>query len=701
MNTQVNKYYYQQLSVLYISAFGACAAGLVTLDAYTDDAAFTITSLFLLGLGFYSSWAVKAEPKDTSRLPRIIRYLIVTVLSIIFIMHLFSNQLISFGSAEAGSQNLAIFITIIMIAISFYTAKNEMLLFTCVPPLSLIGLTGTMGLDEGILLYFGVYLTFACLMIMQINIQSNQQNRLNQTAPFGIHAGIAALITLGAIITGMILGRFIYEPMDKKILSHLVNPLSIPSANVHDINDYVPVGPSPASSSEELFTVKCAESLLWRGQTFNWYNGRVWRDNRPFSGIIIKEYPKSIDIDPDFGWPAQSIFDIPDIEPNKIQGSVKPVEQLFESNNWYDRIIFSASEPKRISFSSEQHLFVSTKAIATSKFRTKGSKYRVISLVSTATPNQLKRAGTDYPSNIKEWYLETPPFEFDIKELSSQICAGKRNPYDKARAIQDYLEKNYTYDLMVSLPRTDDDMISVFLFKTKRGHCTLFATAMAMLCRHEGIPSRLATGYTTGEFDAKDGRYHIDAGDKHAWTELYFPGYGWITFDPSAANVNISLKERLIKALTRTSQYITSNRNTIIIIAIVILLAAYLVKTELLDKYKLKGKSAIDSESASLAVKNYRKMCKIMARFGYAKDPTMTPLEYASAMSALFTPNLILLSSMINKITTDFIDSGYAGLDIPAYRLNSASAAITQLNQNLRTARRKKLLPAYKVNKQW
>lgn len=699
MNTQASnvKLDNQQVVIQYICAFGLNAVGLAALDAYSNDATFTSISMAMIGIGFYSCWTKKNGEYSQYAIPALIKYLLTAVLSVFLYMYVMTNRLLDFTSLESGSESMAILITFLMISFSFYVINTETLLFSTVPPLSLIGLTGTMGLDEGVLLYFAVYLVLACLMIIQQNTLSDKRHRTGSETLFSTHIGIALAITLLALIFGFIFRRMIFDPIDRQILEKIGNPLMVQNPAIQDVNDYVPVGPSPSTSNELLMTVRCSERLLWRGQTFSNFNGRFWRDSRPFRGRILKDYPMPTVNDPDFGWPAQSTFEIPDETDTGMRNSVKPVEQLFEIVKGKYRIIFASAEPKTIKFSTPQSFFYSAKTAGTSQWRSAGSKYKVVSLINTATPDQLRKAPANYSEHIKEYFLHTPDSELRVKALSMRLCKGKTNPYDKAMAIQKYLEDNYTYDASTSMSMRTEDIITDFLFETKRGHCTLFATAMAMLCRHAGIPARLATGFASGTYDEEDGKYHVAASDKHAWTELYFPDYGWITFDPSAVNANTNFIDRLKKTLANIKDYVVAKRTTILLITIIALLAVYLIKTELWDRLFRKKEQAAGQISLSQAVANYRRMCKILSKHGFPKDKAATPLEYETSLSNLLTASgLEHLVYAINMITSDFIDARYGAREIPDARLNKASSIIKRLSDEIKTARRQKRFAAIK-----
>ena len=100
------------------------------------------------------------------------------------------------------------------------------------------------------------------------------------------------------------------------------------------------------------------------------------------------------------------------------------------------------------------------------------------------------------------------------------------------QAIINYL-KDYPYNLKIEAPPANADGVDYFLFTQKTGYCTYFASALAVMLRSVGIPARMVVGFLPGQYDPKAHTYIIRDRDYHAWTEVYFPGYGWITFDPT------------------------------------------------------------------------------------------------------------------------------------------------------------------------
>ncbi|GAB4577877.1 MAG: transglutaminaseTgpA domain-containing protein [Anaerolineales bacterium] len=163
-----------------------------------------------------------------------------------------------------------------------------------------------------------------------------------------------------------------------------------------------------------------------------------------------------------------------------------------------------------------------------------GETYEAQGSLSNATVNELRAAGTNYPSWIVERYLQLPPTLSDrTRELALQIAEGKDNPYDITEAVTQWLRDNITYNESVPIPPSDQDIIDWMLFDHKEGFCNYYATSEVMLLRSLGIPARMAVGYAQGEFDSETGLYTVRQRDAHAWVEVYFPGIGWVEFEPT------------------------------------------------------------------------------------------------------------------------------------------------------------------------
>ncbi|HYL93603.1 MAG TPA: DUF3488 and transglutaminase-like domain-containing protein, partial [Alphaproteobacteria bacterium] len=140
----------------------------------------------------------------------------------------------------------------------------------------------------------------------------------------------------------------------------------------------------------------------------------------------------------------------------------------------------------------------------------------------------------DYPAHVALVYLQLPRLDPRIPALARQITAGKESNYARVKAIEEYLQQSYGYTLQLPA-RPGPDPLATFLFERKRGHCEYFASSMVVMARTLGIPARMVNGFRGGEFNEITNNYIVRERDAHSWVEVYFPEYGWVTFDPTPA----------------------------------------------------------------------------------------------------------------------------------------------------------------------
>lgn len=161
------------------------------------------------------------------------------------------------------------------------------------------------------------------------------------------------------------------------------------------------------------------------------------------------------------------------------------------------------------------------------------------------TENRLRAAGTAYPPEVTALYLDVPDGTLgpDARALLAEVidAAPADNPYDIAKTARDILRNGsrfrYDTDVREETQRGCADLSTVECFaRIKAGYCQYYATTMAILLREAGIPTRLAQGFLPGD-RGPDGREVIPQSNAHAWVEVYFPGYGWVDFDPTGGGI--------------------------------------------------------------------------------------------------------------------------------------------------------------------
>ncbi|ACY19052.1 transglutaminase TgpA family protein [Haliangium ochraceum] len=161
-----------------------------------------------------------------------------------------------------------------------------------------------------------------------------------------------------------------------------------------------------------------------------------------------------------------------------------------------------------------------------------GIKYEVHSQIAPPAAAALRASPEALPPGFQH-YLQLPDeIPERVIELARDITRDAETRYDKAMAIEDWLESNLSYTLEMRSPG-DMEPIDFFLFERRMGHCEYFSSAMAVLMRAAGEPARNVNGFLGGEWNEYDKYIAVRAGDAHSWVEVYFAEVGWVTFDPT------------------------------------------------------------------------------------------------------------------------------------------------------------------------
>jgi len=163
-----------------------------------------------------------------------------------------------------------------------------------------------------------------------------------------------------------------------------------------------------------------------------------------------------------------------------------------------------------------------------------GETYQVDAVLNNPNIAQLREAGEDYPQWVTDKYLQLPAnFSSRIRQLATDITAQSLTPYDKAVTITRYLRDNIEYRPTIEKTPRNKDTLEWILFEYKQGYCVYYASSEVLMLRSLGIPARMAVGFAQGERSAEN-TFTVRSFHAHAWPEVYFPGIGWVEFEPTA-----------------------------------------------------------------------------------------------------------------------------------------------------------------------
>ena len=257
-----------------------------------------------------------------------------------------------------------------------------------------------------------------------------------------------------------------------------------------------------------------AYDLKWRGTALSQFDGRVW--SNPFAQA---ELPPS----------ADGVYLLVRQSLGRPQARMIRYQVLMEPLG--TNVFFLADKPTALIGRFARVTSDAGGSVYNLDADHPANRYEAEARLGEPEAHDLRLAPNTVPGGLAP-YLTLPPLDLRISKLAEEVSAAAPNNYDKALALERYLRTHFSYtlDLGRTVPR---DPLAFFLFERKKGHCEYFASSMAVMLRTLRIPSRVITGFRGGEFNDLTGQYVVRASNAHSWVEAFFPGYGWVSFDPT------------------------------------------------------------------------------------------------------------------------------------------------------------------------
>jgi hypothetical protein len=309
-----------------------------------------------------------------------------------------------------------------------------------------------------------------------------------------------------------------------------------------------------------------------------------------------------------------------------------------------------------------------------------------------------------------------------VIDLALEITKDCDNDYEKVVAIESYLRTNYTYTLSPSRLPADRDFVDYFLFDERRGYCTYYATSMVILTRLNGIPARYVEGYVLPEEPVATGLYTVTNQQAHAWVEVYFEGFGWLTFEPTSiyadamnyrailptggyTDYSYYMEDYMAQYAQEGSRggfepiqpiqavkkdlmdYVQYGLVVLAVIAVafyLINLMAELIGIIIMSRLKRKNK----------VLKLYKMMLKWLATIGYTVKDGETAIEFGKRMDSLFS----FPADTFENTSRTFSQVRYGNIDVELEKLKDMQIVAKYLRrQILRDLGLKRYLPLRRI----
>ncbi len=438
--------------------------------------------------------------------------------------------------------------------------------------------------------------------------------------------------------------------------------------------DYAALGYIGSLADKPVMHVRSRVSSYWRGLTLDVYDGRGWLSSSSITRL--REVGRGEYVLPD----------------SRLRSSgERTYWQTYFLLADQPNAIFTGYWPGRIYLPEEMQAFLE-----------KGTLYRTLSLTPNLRPERLRR---DRAVSLDVAATTLPPITARTAALADSIVLDAPTDYDKAVRLEQFLLAGYPYDLGVGPLPDDRDAVDYFLFEQQAGYCSQFATAMAVMARHTGLPARVAAGYLPGYIDPLTGAHIVRVGDAHAWVEIYFQRHGWVAFDPtprpdaamgfaSGRNwVYFGLEEFTGVSLSTMLSPLSAgfSLGTLSLprwIWIVLLLVSIIVIAVLLSVRRrrvraepvFQGYSSLEGPSRQAMLNLYRRALSLLHRRGLPSRRSHQALfEYAAATE----PDLVAGGETLEWLTAAASRAAYSPLPFPPSTVTEARRKVSALRHEL------------------
>ena len=381
-----------------------------------------------------------------------------------------------------------------------------------IPSFTLFVFTATLGASRhrsaAVALYLGVLLLF--LLVHHAELQAASASWFASRSGTGLARRLRAGVALGAVavVAALLVGPHLPGTDEPPVLAWRGSDQMRGTRGRTTVSPLVDIrGRLVDQSAVEVFTVRAQERAYWRLTSLDRFDGDIWSSNdthRPVGGRL----------------PGRS----------QPPGAGPRVVQEFTIASLSSIWLPAAYEPERLDGVEDVSYNAELGSIITRHDTSDGLRYRVESVLPRPSADQLGRARAEPVGGALDRFQRLPAIPPSVRRLADRV-AGSGTPFQRARALQDFFQRGFTYDLGAR-PGHDGAALESFLFRTKRGYCEQFAGAYAVMARAVGLPTRVAVGFTPGEL-GQDGRYHVRGLNAHAWPEVHLQGFGWVAFEPT------------------------------------------------------------------------------------------------------------------------------------------------------------------------
>lgn len=447
----------------------------------------------------------------------------------------------------------------------------------------------------------------------------------------------------------------------------------------------------------------------WRGEVRSYYNGQGWEPGE------LEVNASTVAVLPGLELSAEDrALDTSKLQTEEVRQSITVVGEssypvLFGAFaiNQFDSLIDDAYTAVRWS-PAQQELRWNEGTLEYPK------SYQIVSNVPVIDPKLMRLASTEMPPELALQYTQLPVSVTQrVKDLAAEVTADGDNAFDKVKLLEQYLKTEFPYTNRPDLSKAGgEDFVDNFLFEIQEGYCDYYSTAMVVMARSLGIPARWVKGYAAGVYEMESfpgfagehwdqidpqgsGTYTVRNADAHSWVEVYFKGYGWIPFEPTA---NFSLPTIQIAEAAapfdplpspsevEEAQTITedSNRSAIVAIIAAAVVAAGVIQVAVKKKWlsgfpiSVPWRRRNRLEAKQQIIHDFERFLRFAKRKGFTRK------EHETAREAFVRWNNSLLRDDLHQLLAIFEKAKYSSQAIQPKDVHATQQLIEKLSSQLK-----------------
>jgi len=448
------------------------------------------------------------------------------------------------GSVTAGVTSVINPLTVLLVSVlvvhSFHVPSRRDLLFTLAASAGLMAVGGALAID----LRFGLYVVaWACCTLWALTEMWTSASGGGRISVSGLVLVLAATSTAAAGVFLVLPAPVVSSRVDFIARAGAGGSIGAPGALAGDSGNAAQLSRAgnPASrirvggylgfaaslntalrgslSNALVLQVRAQRPSYWVGETFDTWQGESWMESKPVPRRPLRQ---------------TSPFVLP-VSLGDVPFGQSDLQTFYVESSTAD-LVFHAESAGELWFPSAKVYVAGDGTIVSPIGLGSGSVYTVDSQVSSATPAQLRADDNPFalPPDVQRQEEQLPHPYPRVLALARSITAHDTTTEGKVQSLIHWIGAHTHYSENIPPLPAGADTVDEFLFGNRVGFCEQISTSLAVMLRSLGIPAREAVGYVPGSYDPITDLYQVHADDAHAWVQVWFPGYGWQNFDPTA-----------------------------------------------------------------------------------------------------------------------------------------------------------------------